>query len=120
MNKREYSSGLMVKQALQDKLIEYKHHIRAGRSHAAIHHRTIHLFKFGSTKCVNSFGNGPLIRSSHSAKRAVSNLNRCAQPCSRTPFCFLQRKLKNEVLSKKRLTFSQFAALHSGDAHLSG
>jgi phosphoketolase len=28
MNKREYSSGRIVKQALQDKLIEYKHYIR--------------------------------------------------------------------------------------------
>ena len=28
MNKREYSSGLIVKQALQDKLIEHKHYIR--------------------------------------------------------------------------------------------
>jgi xylulose-5-phosphate/fructose-6-phosphate phosphoketolase len=28
MNKREYSSGRIVKQALQDKLIEHKHYIR--------------------------------------------------------------------------------------------
>jgi xylulose-5-phosphate/fructose-6-phosphate phosphoketolase len=28
MNKREYSSGRIVKQALQDKLIEHKHCIR--------------------------------------------------------------------------------------------
>ena len=27
MNKREYSSGRIVKQALQDKLIEHKHYI---------------------------------------------------------------------------------------------
>jgi xylulose-5-phosphate/fructose-6-phosphate phosphoketolase len=28
MNKREYSSGRIVKQAMQDKLIEHKHYIR--------------------------------------------------------------------------------------------
>ena len=28
MNKREYSSGRIEKQALHDKLIEYKHYIR--------------------------------------------------------------------------------------------
>jgi phosphoketolase len=28
MNKGEYSSGRIAKQALQDKLIEYKHYIR--------------------------------------------------------------------------------------------
>ena len=28
MNKREYSSERIMKQALQDKLIEYKHYIR--------------------------------------------------------------------------------------------
>ena len=31
MNKREYSSGRIVKQALQDKLIEHKHYIREWR-----------------------------------------------------------------------------------------
>ena len=61
---------------------------------------------FRSTKCVNSFRNGPLIRSSHSAKRAVSNLNRCAQPCSRAPFCFLQRKLKIKFWARNGQRFA--------------